>query len=44
MGWPEAIVEVMHLLPVMPRWMSGSLLLTLLLLAIGYVVGKFKDK
>lgn len=44
MGWPEAMVIAMHLLTVMPKWISGSLLLTLLLLAIGYMVGKFKGR
>ncbi len=40
MGWPEAVVEVLHILQAMPEWMSGMVLVIALLLAAGYVIGK----
>lgn len=40
MGWPEAVVEILHALQAMPKWMAGMVLVVVLLLAAGYVIGK----
>ncbi|HDS3821609.1 TPA: hypothetical protein QIC23_001856 [Klebsiella aerogenes] len=40
MGWPEAVVEALHILKTMPKWMSGMVLVVAILLSAGYLIEK----
>lgn len=42
MGWTEAVVEVLHILQAMPKWMAGMVLIIAILLSMGYVISKLK--
>jgi len=33
MSWPEAVLEILHVLQTMSRWMAGMVLVVVLLLA-----------
>lgn len=44
MGWTEAVVEVLCILQAMPGWMSGMVLAVAFVLAVGYLVGKLRER